>query len=133
MKGQEFFSCHTINYDAFNKLKSKDFLVIPTKFQYQTKAIRNILSQVLSQYFGKKFCKVRIIINDIRLPKYKKWPMPLKKMQCTKKKANILSLPILPYNKAGISEIIDIFKELIQHLDLDDYVFKDKIVMAKED
>ena len=59
--------------------------------------------------------------------------MLLKEMQCAKKKANILSLPTLPYNKAEISETIDIFRKLIQRLDLDDNVFEDKIVMTKGD
>ena len=57
--------------------------------------------------------------------------MPLKEMQCIKEKADILSLPKLLYNKSAISEIIDILRELIQCLDLDNYVFEDKIVIVK--
>lgn len=59
--------------------------------------------------------------------------MPLKEMQCAKDKANILLLPTLPYNESEISETIDILRELIQYLDLDDYVFEDKVGMAKRD
>lgn len=58
--------------------------------------------------------------------------MPLKKMQCAKEKANILPLPTLPYDKSKISKTIDILGELIQRLDPDDYVFKDKVMMAKK-
>ena len=54
-------------------------------------------------------------------------------MQYAKEKANILPLPTLPYNEAEIIETIDILSELIQRLDLDDYVFEDKVVMAKGD
>ncbi len=39
--------------------------------------------------------------------------MPLKEMQYIKKKADILLLPTLPYNKSEISETIDILKKLI--------------------
>ena len=39
--------------------------------------------------------------------------MPLKKIKCNKEKANILPLPKLPYEKAEISETIDILRELI--------------------
>lgn len=39
--------------------------------------------------------------------------MLVKKMQCIKKNADILALPILTYNKAEMSEIIIIFRELI--------------------
>lgn len=46
--------------------------------------------------------------------------MPLKEMQCAKKKADILFLPTLSYNKSKIDEIINIFEELIQCLDLND-------------
>lgn len=59
--------------------------------------------------------------------------MILKKMQCAKKKANILFLPILSYNKAKISKTIDIFKELILCLNLDDNVFENKVVIVKND
>lgn len=59
--------------------------------------------------------------------------MPLKEIQCIKKKADILPLSILPYNKFKISKTIDILKELIQRLNFDDYIFKDKIVMVKGD
>lgn len=31
-KGQRSFSCHTINYKAFNKLKPKNFLFTPAEF-----------------------------------------------------------------------------------------------------
>ena len=48
MKGQRFFSCHTVDYKAVNKLKPKNFLLALAEFQHQTKAIRNTLSQVLS-------------------------------------------------------------------------------------
>ena len=78
MKSQGSFSCHTIDYEAINKLKPKDFLLVLAKFQHQTEAIRNTLSLVLFQYFGKKLCKKRIIINGIQLPKYRKWSIPLK-------------------------------------------------------
>ena len=92
-----------------------------------------MLSQVLSQYFGKKICKKHIIINDVRLPKYRKWSMLLKEIQYIKEKANILSLLILSYNKSEINETINILKEIIQCLNLDDYVFEDKIIIVKED
>ncbi len=92
-----------------------------------------MLSQVLSRYFSKEICKERIIINGVQLPKYRKWPMPLKEIQCIKEKVNILILPSLPYNESEISEIIDILRELIQRLNLNNYVFEDKIVMVKED
>ncbi len=59
--------------------------------------------------------------------------MLLKSIQCVKEKANILLLPILPYDESEISETIDILRELIQCLSLDDYVFEDKIVIVKED
>lgn len=59
--------------------------------------------------------------------------MPLKEMQCAKDKANILLLPTLPYNESEISETINILRELIQYLDLDDYVFEDKVGVAKRD
>lgn len=54
-------------------------------------------------------------------------------MQYTKEKADILLLPILFYNKAKISKTINIFIKLIQRLDLDNYIFEDKVVMAKGD
>ena len=53
-------------------------------------------------------------------------------MQYIKEKADILPLPTLPYNESKISETIDILRELIQCLDLDDYIFEDKIVMVKK-
>ncbi len=53
--------------------------------------------------------------------------MPLKEIQCVKEKANILPLPTLPYDESEISETIDILRELIQRLSLDNYVFEDKI------
>ena len=59
--------------------------------------------------------------------------MPLKEIQCAKKKANILLLSTLSYNNAEINETIDILEELIQRLDQDDYIFENKVVMAKED
>lgn len=59
--------------------------------------------------------------------------MPLKELQCAKEKANILSFPVLPYNKFEISETIDILRKLIQRFDLNDNVFEDKVVMAKGD
>ncbi len=59
--------------------------------------------------------------------------MLLKEIQCVKEKADILPLPTLPYDKSEISETIDILRELIQRLSLDDYVFEDKIVMVKGD
>lgn len=46
---------------------------------------------------------------------------------------NILLLPTLPYNKSEINKTIDILRELIQHLNLDDYIFENKIVMVKRD
>ncbi len=54
-------------------------------------------------------------------------------MQCIKEKTDILPLPTLPYDKSEINETFDILRELIQCLDLDDYVFEDKIVMVKGD
>lgn len=54
-----------------------------------------------------------MIINNILLLKYRIWPILLKKIQYIKKKANILLLQILPYNKSKISEIIDILRKLI--------------------
>lgn len=39
--------------------------------------------------------------------------MLLEEIQCVKKKTNILPLPILPYDKSEISDIIDILRELI--------------------
>ena len=48
MKGQGSLSRHTVDYEVVNKLKPKDFLLTPTKFQHQTEAICNTLSQVLS-------------------------------------------------------------------------------------
>ena len=113
MKDQGSFSHHIVDYEAINKLKPKDFLLAPMEFQHQTKVIHNTLFQVLSQYFGKKLCKKRIIINGVQLPKYKKWPLPLKKMQCAKEKADILLLSTLPYDVAKINETIDIFRKLI--------------------
>lgn len=59
--------------------------------------------------------------------------MSLKKIQCPKRKANILLLLILPYDKSKISETIDILRELIQCLDLNDYFFENKLVIAKKD
>ncbi len=59
--------------------------------------------------------------------------MPLKEIQYIKEKADILPLPTLPYDKSEISETIDILRELIQRLSLDNYVFEDKIVMVKRD
>lgn len=53
-------------------------------------------------------------------------------MQCIKEKANILLLPTLPYDESEISETIHILRELIQRLDIDDYIFKDKIVIVKK-
>ena len=49
-----------------------------------------------------------------------------------KEKVNILFLPILSYDKSKISETIDILRELIQCLNLDNVVFEDKIVMVTE-
>ena len=59
--------------------------------------------------------------------------MPLKKIQSVKEKTNILFLSILSYNKSEISKTIDILRKLIQCLNFDNYVFKDKIVMVKKD
>lgn len=59
--------------------------------------------------------------------------MQLKEMQCIKEKANILSLPILPYNKFQINETINIFKKLISYLNLNNYVLNNKIVIIKRD
>lgn len=59
--------------------------------------------------------------------------MLLKKIQCVKKKADILSLPILPYDKSEINKTINIFRELIQRWNFDNYIFENKIVMVKGD
>lgn len=59
--------------------------------------------------------------------------MLLKEIQCVKKKADILLLSILPYDESKISETINILRELIQHLNLNDYVLEDKIVIIKKD
>ncbi len=59
--------------------------------------------------------------------------MPLKEIQCIKEKADILLLPTLPYNESEICETIDILRELIQYLSLDNYIFEDEIVMVKRD
>ncbi len=133
IKCEAFFLCHTINYEVVKKPTSSNFLLIPTDFQHQTKPTCYMLSQVISWYFGKEICKERIIINGVWLPKYRKWLIPLKKIQCVKEKANILPLPTLLYNKSEISETIDILKELIQCLNLDHCLFEDKIVMVEGD
>ena len=72
MKGQKSLFCYTVDYKAINKLLSPKFLLAPTEFQQWIKAIRYTLFLVLSQYFGKKLCKEHLIINRIRLSKYKK-------------------------------------------------------------
>ena len=59
--------------------------------------------------------------------------MPLKEIQCVKEKVDILFLPTLPYDKSEISKTINILRKLIQYLNLNNYVFEDKIVIVKRD
>lgn len=46
--------------------------------------------------------------------------------------ANILFLLILLYNKFKINKSINIFKELIQYLNINNFTFKNKIVIVKK-
>lgn len=46
--------------------------------------------------------------------------------------ANILFLPILLYNKFKINKSINIFKELIQCLNIYNFTFKKKIAIVKK-
>ena len=56
IKSKASLLCHTVDYEAVNKLILSDFLLTLAKFQHQTEATCYILFQVLSQYCSKKIC-----------------------------------------------------------------------------
>lgn len=76
--------------------------------------------------------KQKHVVAGKTMPKYINWPMPLKNIQCAVIKADIIPLPILPLNKAKISETIDILRCLVERLGLTGVV-NDKIVPIKRD
>lgn len=71
IKCKASFFYHIVDYKAVNKLKPSDFLLALVEFPYQTGATHYMLSQVLSQYFGKEIGKKRIIINGVQLSEYR--------------------------------------------------------------
>lgn len=57
--------------------------------------------------------------------------MPFKSIQYAMQKANVISLLILPLNKALIAETVNILHKLIERFSLTD-VIKNKIVLIKK-
>lgn len=88
------------------------------------------ISGVLEQYFATAMQKQK---NNWNIPIYCKWASLLRDIRCSLKKANILLLPPLPYNKGTISGSIDIIRKLADRLELTDDVIRDKVIWIKED
>lgn len=59
--------------------------------------------------------------------------MLLLDIRCNLEKADLLTLPILAYNKGTILGTIDIIQELAERLELTNEVIRDKIIFIKGD
>lgn len=109
---------------------ANNFLLNQVSLNYQATATRLILSRALEQHFAPAIKKQKYVVVGKVMPKCFNWPIPLKDIRCLISKADIISLPILPLNKAKISETINILRCLIECLGLEGIV-KDKIVPIK--
>lgn len=76
--------------------------------------------------------KQKHVVAGKLMPKYFNWPMPLKDIWYTIKKANVILLPILSLKKTTISKTINILRFLVELLSLKGVV-EDKIVLIKGD
>ena len=125
-----------IDYSAVNKLSAEDILLSPSGEQYQSEAMRYILSITLEKHFGKAMRnqkkKARIKGMNERVPLYQKWPAPLRTQRCALLKADVVPLPTFPLNKANIEDNIDILRNLLARLQLAEVV-EGNVVMLKGD
>ena len=133
MKGKGCLNANTINYQAIRDLKSANFLLDSAGNSHRQASTRYMLSQVLSRYYKKQLCVQKKEVDGQILPKYWKWRMPLKKMQCAVQAADILPLPTLPHDESKISGTIEILQEIVARLGLDPHILHDKKVMFKGD
>lgn len=110
MKGNGYLYNSTLDYNAVNCLTPADFLHGPSETLYYLASVKYMLSHVMEQYFRKQmwYQKINVGPKETWLPKYRKWSIPLEHMQCAVQKADIIPLPILPYNKASINATIEI-------------------------
>ncbi|MCJ1345659.1 hypothetical protein MMC31_003867 [Peltigera leucophlebia] len=92
-----------------------------------------VRNKLLSRYYKKQLCVQKKEVDGQILPKYWKWRMPLKKMQCAVQAADILPLLTLPHDESKISGTIEILQEIVARLGLDPHILHDKKVMFKGD
>lgn len=113
IKGLGFIDLDIIEYQVVNSLKPTNFSFNHINEQYQAESIWYILSRTLKQFFEKKLHYQTIVIcPNTRFSKYKIQKMPLSHIKYNIEKADIFSLSVLLYNKANISQTIDIMPEL---------------------
>lgn len=131
MKGAGYLNANSINHAAIRDLKSADFLLDLAGNNHRQASSRYMLSQVLSRYYKKQLSAQKKDVGGKFLPKYWKWRMPLKEMQCAVQAADIVPLPTLPYDESKISGTIEILQELVTRLGLDPHILQESYVQRR--
>ncbi len=121
-----------VQREAFSSLVASDFLLDQVELNHRTAASRYIFGRALEQHFAPAMRKQKHVVNGKVMPKFFNWPMPLKDIRCSVRKADVILLPILPLNKASIAETVDILRCLVERLELSGIV-EDTIVPIKGD
>lgn len=125
-----YINSDQVQHKVFSNLIANNFLLDQVGLNYQAVTTRFILDHALKQHFALVIRKQKYIIVGKVIPKFINWQISLKDIQCPIKKADIILNPILPLNKAIISETIDILYSLIERQGLENVV-KDKVVPIK--
>lgn len=125
-------SRENVDYDAVNSLTARNFLLDKVGYNHCSATMRYILGRTLGKHFGAELKTQKHIRERKLLLKYSNWPIPLKSIQCIMWKADIITLLILPLNKASIAEIVNILRWLTECLGPTDVV-EDKVVPIKGD
>ncbi|MCJ1346581.1 hypothetical protein MMC31_004799 [Peltigera leucophlebia] len=131
---QTYLDASQIDYSAVNKLVADDFLLGENDLEHRSHSVRYILSNILGNYFAQALNKQKIRHRDGRcLPKYMKWQAPLREVQCQIEKADIIPLPTLPLDESSIAGTIEILKEYLKRLGIEDVAIINKLLIFKGD
>ena len=127
-----YINHNQVQHEAVTSFVASNFLLDQIGLNHQMASTYYILVRALEQHFAPAMRKQKHVVAGKLMPKYFNWPMPLKDIRCAIRKTDVIFLPILPLNKATISETIDILHFLVERLSLQGVV-EDKIVPIKRD
>lgn len=131
---QMYLDSDQVDHSAVESLVAEDFLLRKEDLQHQTESVRHTLSDILAAYFPVSLFQQKICGPDGRQqPLYQKFEAPLQEVRCSMEKADLLPLPTLALDKSSIAGTIDILKEYLERLGLEDIMVREKRIMFKGD